>query len=432
MSPSSSSTDISVLLPTRNRAELLERSIRSLLDLAERPESVEILLAVDPDAIVDLPCGRGHVWVAPERFGSTRMHEYYNHLATMASGTWLMIWNDDATMLTRGWDDIVRSHPGICLWFDHGDPGFAHCNMFPIWPRAWTEITGYVADGSPRVDTWLQEVAELLDRQVKVPVQVRHETPDDLTWREGNVYDLPQFHSLRPLREREAQNLRNRMPEIREADGLQWSVNPDNSDDHIGPDPHEANLEPVFRELLGENHTFLDVGAHVGRWSLRLAGQAKHVIAIEASPETYKVLLANISLNGIGNITAINVAAWDSRGRLTLYDPGRRHHSASARVLPDNGRDRSVKCAPLDDVLEGQQVDFIKLDVEGADLHALRGLQRTLSRCKPVMLIEDHSTLGYYEQADLHTLLDELGYRNRRIAASYLESEYIVAEWAGI
>jgi hypothetical protein len=101
-------------------------------------------------------------------------------------------------------------------------------------------------------------------------------------------------------------------------------------------------------------------------------------------------------------------------------------------VLPDNGRDRSVKCAPLDDVLEGQQVDFIKLDVEGADLHALRGLQRTLSRCKPVMLIEDHSTLGYYEQADLHTLLDELGYRNRRIAASYLESEYIVAEWAGI
>lgn len=200
--------DISVLLPTRNRPDLLVRSLSSLLNLAEKPEAIEFLLAVDPDAPAELPCGQGQVWTAPERFGPTRMHEYYNHLATMATGTWLMIWNDDALMLTEHWDDIVRGNPGACLWFDHGNPGLAHCNMFPVWPRAWTEATGYVADSSPRVDTWVQEVAELLGKQVKVPVSLTHETPDDLTWREGNVYDLPQFHSLRHLRVREAEKLR--------------------------------------------------------------------------------------------------------------------------------------------------------------------------------------------------------------------------------
>ena len=203
--------DISVLLPTRNRPELLESSIRSLLNLADDPQTGEILLAVDPDAPAKLPAGLwggGLVWEAPERYGSVRMHEYYNHLAHLAQGRWLMIWNDDVRMLTPHWDSAVRANPGCCLWLDHGDTGPEHCNMFPVWPRAWTEALGHIADGSPRVDTWIQEVAELLGRQVKIPVQVRHESPDDLTWREGRDYRLPEFHALRHLRERDAHELR--------------------------------------------------------------------------------------------------------------------------------------------------------------------------------------------------------------------------------
>lgn len=200
--------DISVLLPTRNRPELLQLSTHSLLILAERPDDIEFLVAVDEDAQLRVwPAGNVHVMVSAERFGSARMHEYYNGLARLATGTWLMIWNDDATMHTLHWDAIVRSHPGQCLWLDHGGTGPEHCNMFPVWPRAWTEVTGYVADGSPRVDTWVQEVAEMLGKQMRIPVQVRHVSPDDQTWREGREYFLPEFHALRHKRIAEAARL---------------------------------------------------------------------------------------------------------------------------------------------------------------------------------------------------------------------------------
>jgi hypothetical protein len=201
--------DISVLLPTRNRPGLLTYSLHSLLDNADEPKQIEILLAVDPDAPLDPYFWPGtRVWTAPERYGSPRMQEYYNHLATLAQGPRLMIWNDDATVLTKGWDSIVRAAPpGACLWLDHADTGPAHCNMFPIWPRSWTDCLGHIAAGSPRVDTWIQEVAEIMGRQVKVPIQIRHVSPDDQTWREGREYFLPEFHALRPLRQQEAATL---------------------------------------------------------------------------------------------------------------------------------------------------------------------------------------------------------------------------------
>jgi hypothetical protein len=200
---------ISVLLPTRNRPEMLAQSIDSMLYYADYPECIEFLLAVDPDAVTGLPAGAlGEVWVAPQRYGSARMHEYYNHLATLATGKWLMIWNDDALMQTAHWDGIVRQHENVCLWPDHMGTGPAHCNMFPLWPRAWTAALGHIANGSPRVDTWIQEVAEVLNKQVKVPIEVwHHPGVHDQTWDEGREYFLPEFHALRGLRIQEANTL---------------------------------------------------------------------------------------------------------------------------------------------------------------------------------------------------------------------------------
>ncbi len=191
-------------------------------------------------------------------------------------------------------------------------------------------------------------------------------------------------------------------------DGLTWILRGHHTGDGLTVG-HEDGLAPVFGRLLPDGGVFLDVGAHVGRWALRMARRASRVIAVEANPDTAAVLRANMELNGITNTDVRQVAAWDSHARLRLEDPNRQVTGGSTRVLEDG--DGAVQAMPLDEVLQDEpRIDLIKLDVEGADLHALRGMAGLLSRCRPKMLVERHDIYGYYKLADLTDLIESLGY----------------------
>ena len=194
-----------------------------------------------------------------------------------------------------------------------------------------------------------------------------------------------------------------------EEDGLTWILRGHHTGDGLAIG-HEDQLAPVFDRLLPEDGVLVDVGAHVGRWALRLARKASRVIAVEANPVTAAQLRAHIELNDLKNVDVLQVAAWDSYTQLRLEDPNGQTSGGSTRVLADGGGPL-VEAALLDDFLCAEsQIDLIKLDVEGADLHALRGLRETLSRCGPRLLIERHDIYGYYELDELTGLLDELGY----------------------
>lgn len=191
------------------------------------------------------------------------------------------------------------------------------------------------------------------------------------------------------------------------ADGLHWVKDGPHTDDHLGPDPHEANLEPVIRGLLGHG-VFLDVGAHVGRWALRMAGQAKKVIAVEANPYTAQTLNENIWLNQLEDqVTVLQVAAWDEEALFHLEDPNGKHRGGSTYVVRDD--EGQVRGRPLDSLLGDEpEIGLIKLDVEGADIHALNGLRRTIERCRPRLFIERHDCYGYYKIEDMYELLSSM------------------------
>lgn len=195
---------ISVLLPSRGRPHSLAASIGSLLDKATKPIQVEVLVAADPDddatqeqatRIGDYET-RMHpgwdpvrLWVAPERFGYAQIHRYYNALATMARGRWCLLWNDDATMLTDGWDTVIMAQAPAVLALASNLPGG---NFFPAWPRAWTEHLGHVSM-SPNVDVWISEVGRRVAAERLIPVQVHHDRADltgghqDTTYQEGRA-----------------------------------------------------------------------------------------------------------------------------------------------------------------------------------------------------------------------------------------------------
>ncbi len=180
---------ISVLCPTRGRPGPLAESVSSLLDLASG--AVEVLTALDPDDSAGLDAAARlpvRAWTAPERFGYMQLHRYYNHLASMAGGEWLLVWNDDARMLTAGWDEIIAAQEQGALWLSCTT--MRGGNFFPAWPAAWTRACGHVALAA-NIDVWISEVGRRLGREQQIPVEVFHDRydvtggHDDQTYAEG-------------------------------------------------------------------------------------------------------------------------------------------------------------------------------------------------------------------------------------------------------
>jgi FkbM family methyltransferase len=210
--------------------------------------------------------------------------------------------------------------------------------------------------------------------------------------------------------------------------GFRWLVDNANACGDVLGLGHEEYLDPQVLGLLPEGGVFLDVGAHVGHYTLRASRKASRVIAVEASPETAQRLERNLALNGISNVTVHNVAAWDKRTKLSLHSPNGYERDGSTRVQPGGGGPATT-AVPLDDLLAGEdRIDAVKLDVEGADLHALRGMRKTLARCRPALFIEDHSIYGYYQRAALDKLLAGLGYTWRDLPAY---RGYVIAQHEG-
>lgn len=211
---------------------------------------------------------------------------------------------------------------------------------------------------------------------------------------------------------------------IRPADGFLWIERGSRTDDWIGWSSHEDTLTEVMEELLPEGSVlveggvFLDVGAHIGRWTVRMSRRASRVFAVEPNPDTLVTLRQHLALNNIDNVTIIELAAWDADATLFLHDDNHRLAGGSTRTLehtdPDNpAAEPGVAAGRLDAVAALRQLDrldLVKLDVEGADLHALRGMAGLLERHRPALLVECHDRYGYYSTEDLDKTLAELGY----------------------
>jgi FkbM family methyltransferase len=203
---------------------------------------------------------------------------------------------------------------------------------------------------------------------------------------------------------------------ISEAAGLSWMIDPGDHD-NLGPS-HEPALTGHLLDLIPEGGTFLDVGAHVGHYALRAALiPGVRVIAVEPNPDTARRLRENIAVNELANVAVVEIAAWWGTQHFEIVRPHQQYvRDGSSRVVPTLTWRGPVAGARLDDALSQyplrpDRLDVVKVDVEGADLQALDGMRGLLARHRPVLVIEDHSYLGYYDQGALLDLITYLGYQ---------------------
>ena len=181
---------ISVLLPTRGRTEALMNSIASLLDRASDPDQIEILLAMDRDdqatiqyaneVIMNRWPNNIHIYLM-EPLGYANLNMYYNTLAGLAWGYWLLVWNDDTLMTADGWDLIVdgyRSHPMPLLRMPCKD--FEHpFALFPIIKKEWYQVCG-ILSYYRHVDRFLYNISRNICGGIltDIPITVIHDRAD--------------------------------------------------------------------------------------------------------------------------------------------------------------------------------------------------------------------------------------------------------------
>jgi hypothetical protein len=198
---------LSVLLPTRERPEQLVSSVSTLLDFARYPEQVQVCYASDSDdpdtakAISHLSRSQDVHYVMP-RLGYDRLHEYCNALTAEATGTWTMMWNDDALMCSPQWDDeLATVDPRVILnpMTSHGSTSV----LFPIVPSRFVKAVGHWSLNA-HTDSWWELIGHSLRIVVPSGAYIDH-TP-------AGSYGLAseQFHGpeMQALREADAATIR--------------------------------------------------------------------------------------------------------------------------------------------------------------------------------------------------------------------------------
>lgn len=157
---------------------------------------------------------------------------------------------------------------------------------------------------------------------------------------------------------------------------------------------YEPGTTRLFQETVKPGMVVVDIGAHVGYYTLLAAkqvGPTGKVYAFEPEPGNHTILLKNIGMNSYDNVVATPMAVSDQTGSSTLYitalDSGR--HSVYHHGLPEKGI-ATVETTTLDVFLESEgwpSIDLIKIDVEGAEVAVLDGMNQLMEKNSDLKLI---------------------------------------------
>lgn len=189
-----------------------------------------------------------------------------------------------------------------------------------------------------------------------------------------------------------------------------------------GFDPQERISRQFVRILRPGDHV-VDVGANVGYFTFaaaHLVSPTGRVTAFEASPHLLPALRANAARNAGAPVEIHGVAVSDARGEVQFHAASPSHTGLSSmRPLADAAGTYRVPAVALDDLLDTlPPVRLVKMDVEGAEVRVLRGMQGLLRRDRPYIVTEINDAflreLGS-SAAELCAGLEAAGYALRRI-----------------
>jgi FkbM family methyltransferase len=158
----------------------------------------------------------------------------------------------------------------------------------------------------------------------------------------------------------------------------------------------DPSLTGFIESSLGPGDVFIDVGAHVGYFTLlasRQVGPAGAVLSIEPNPLALSQLEQNVARSHLPNVLVEHTACGDStdRVRLHLHTESNSSMASLSSANATGGLAVEVPCTTLDQLIRRRgltRVDLVKIDVEGAELAVLRGMSTIMRELRPVIVLE--------------------------------------------
>lgn len=183
---------------------------------------------------------------------------------------------------------------------------------------------------------------------------------------------------------------------------------------------YEKAESSMMENLVEDGDNFFDIGANIGWYSINIAASRPQtqVYSFEPLPKTYRQLETNVGLNAVPNVRLHHFGFSNQAGSSPFYYYAQGSGNASSANLTDRPDVEVVQCSvrTLDGYIaaEGTRLDFVKCDVEGAELLVFQGGQQTIARDKPIVfseILRKWSAKFNYDPNDIFLLFRQLGYK---------------------
>jgi FkbM family methyltransferase len=156
-------------------------------------------------------------------------------------------------------------------------------------------------------------------------------------------------------------------------------------------EPFETDL---IKKGVNKGDVVLDIGAHIGYYTLmfaKLVGEEGKVFAFEPSPDNFSLLEKNVEMNGHKNVVMVQKAVSNKSGTLKLFLCEGNVGDNRIYDSDDDRRSVDVEVIRLDDYFkdDGARIDYIKMDIQGAEAGAIQGMRALLEKNKKIKILTE-------------------------------------------
>jgi FkbM family methyltransferase len=187
---------------------------------------------------------------------------------------------------------------------------------------------------------------------------------------------------------------------------------------------------PTDEFWINDDDTIIDVGAHIGTFTLLASSKAKNgkIISIEPSKESFKIFEKNVNLNDLTNVNLMNYGVWSKSGKMKLYI---NEESIGNSIIIKSQNEETIDVISLNEIIKKfniEKINFLKIDCEGAEYEIILKLEEEVLEKIEKISMEVHGGVGKHTINDLMKFLKSNGFKveNKELQVDDLQMIYAI------